>query len=75
VTLAERARALGPLPPGWYRVLILEANQSLTHWDSPSFQLARAYADEAAAEAGAQAPVAVIFDDCLREVYRAAAPL
>jgi hypothetical protein len=41
-TLAERARALGLLPPGWYRVLILEANQSLTHWDSPSFQLARA---------------------------------
>jgi hypothetical protein len=59
--LTERARALGPIAEGEYRVLVIESNASVSHQDFRTLEEARAYADDAASEAGAdERPIAKV---------------
>lgn len=61
------ARAGGRIPDGRYRVVTREADGRLRATESPSFEAAVAYADDAASEGG---PLSRVYDARLRVVYR-----
>lgn len=67
----ESARSFGPMDEGVYRVVVLESNLDWKHRDFPSFQQARTYADDAAAEEDddGNRPLARVFDDAFQAVH------
>jgi hypothetical protein len=68
----DAARASGNVPPGGYRVVVLEADQEISVSDFGNLQAAEAYATDAASESDGPggSPLAYIFDEKLRLIGR-----
>ncbi len=62
----------GPIAPGTYRAIVLEADGRITHRDFASLDDARRYADDAAWEAEDGPVYAHVVDDAYRIVHRGA---
>lgn len=72
--IVTSARAHGPVAPGSFRVVVLEANSELTIRDFEDFDRAQRYAEDAASESDGPGgtPYAYVFDDKLVFLNRGA---
>ena len=62
--LEDDARKLGPIRKGSFRVIVIESDARITHRDLPTFEKAKAFANDAASEAESDTPpVAHVFND------------
>jgi hypothetical protein len=70
--VVDAARARGSVPPGAYRVVVLESDQKISVSDFGSLPAAEQYATDAASESDGPdgSPLAYIFDDQLQLIGR-----
>lgn len=64
------SRGTGPISPGTFRAVVLEADGRITHHDFSNFDDARKYADDAAWEVEDGPVFAHVLDEAFRIVYR-----
>ncbi len=67
---AQRARACGPLRPGWFRTLVVEGDLGTSFRDFVDRAAALAHADDAASEGDGMGPLAFVFDGAFELVDR-----
>lgn len=68
--MAARARRAGRMAPGGFRVVVFEADASVTCRDFRRLEEARAYADDAASETEQGVVIAAVFDEAGRRLHQ-----